>query len=66
MADLRPLGRLLKIKDVVAETSLHRATIYRGVKAGTFPAPRRIGKHRVAWTEAELEAWKASLQVANV
>lgn len=41
------LGRLLRMKDVERETSLHRATIYRGIKAGTFPAPRMIGAHGV-------------------
>lgn len=60
-----PLGRLLRMKEVERETSLHRATIYRGIKAGTFPAPRMIGPQRVAWPEADIEAWKASLQVRS-
>ncbi|MBK6801684.1 AlpA family phage regulatory protein [Novosphingobium sp.] len=59
------LGRLLRMKDVERETSLHRATIYRGIKAGTFPAPRMIGAHRVAWPEADIEAWKANLLVRS-
>lgn len=54
-------GRLLKIADVVRETSLHRATIYRAIKAGTFPPSRRLGPQRVAWFEADIEAWKQSL-----
>lgn len=54
-------GRLLKIADVVRETSLHRATIYRAIKAGTFPPSRRLGAQRVAWFEADIEAWKQSL-----
>ncbi|MFM2271453.1 MAG: hypothetical protein RL702_518 [Pseudomonadota bacterium] len=59
------LGRLLRMKEVERETSLHRATIYRGIKAGTFPAPRKMGSQRVAWPEAEIEAWKAGLQVRS-
>lgn len=58
----RSPGRLLKIQEVVRETSLHRATIYRAIKAGTFPRPRRIGPKRVAWPEAAIEAWKAQLE----
>lgn len=52
-------GRLLKMKDVERETSLHRATIYRRIAAGTFPPPHPIGGRRVAWSERELEEWKA-------
>lgn len=51
-------GRLLKMTEVVRETSLHRATIYRRVATGDFPAPRPIGGGRVAWAERDVEAWK--------
>lgn len=65
MSDPAPLGRLLKIGEVAQQTSLHRATIYRGVKAGTFPRPRRLGPQRVAWSETDIELWKAKLEVSN-
>jgi prophage regulatory protein len=57
----RTPGRLLAMKDVVRETSLHRATIYRRLAAGEFPKPVPIGhgRARVAWREAEVERWKA-------
>lgn len=51
-------GRFYKMKDVVHETSLHRATIYRKIGCGEFPQGHKIGARRV-WTEAEVEAWKA-------
>ena len=54
----RPDGRQHKMKDVVRETSLHRATIYRRIAAGEFPPPRPIGGGRVAWPERDVEAWK--------
>lgn len=53
-------GRLLAMKDVVRETSLHRATIYRRIKSGDFPASHSIGGRRVVWCEADIESWKAS------
>lgn len=49
--------RLLSIRQVVAATSLCRASIYNYVAAGTFPKPVRIGAGRVAWPEAEVNAW---------
>lgn len=57
----RPVGRLLKMKDVTRETSLHRATIYRRVRSGDFPPPRSIGGGRVAWAERDVEDWKRTL-----
>lgn len=49
----------MSIKEVVHETSLNKATIYRRIAAGTFPSPRPLGGRRVAWREAEVESWKA-------
>lgn len=54
-------GRLLKIAEVARETSLHRATIYRRIKAGAFPSAIPLGGNRVAWSERDIEAWKATL-----
>lgn len=56
MADA--LGRLLRVADVIEETSLSRTTLWRMVKAGTFPAPNRIGTNRIAWPESRISAWK--------
>ena len=52
-------GRFLKLPEVVTETSLSRATIYRMIAAGTFPAPIRVSPHRVAWPESTITEWKA-------
>ena len=51
-------GRLLKIRDVIAETSLGRRTIYRLMRAGDFPKSRKISPQRVAWSADEIDAWK--------
>lgn len=55
----RHSGRLLKMDEVRRETSLHRATIYRQIQAGTFPRPVQISLNRVGWWESDIEAWKA-------
>lgn len=54
-------GRLLRMKDVERETSLHRATIYRRIADGSFPQPIPLGGRRVAWAESDIDAWKTSL-----
>lgn len=49
--------KLLKLKDVMATTSLSKASIYRQMKAGTFPASVAIGPRAVAWDSREIEEW---------
>lgn len=44
-------------EEVMTETSLSKRSIYRGIKAGTFPANCQISPRRVAWSEADIEAW---------
>jgi prophage regulatory protein len=47
----------LDIKQVMKATSLSRSSIYRGVKAGTFPAPVAVTTGRVAWRAADVAIW---------
>lgn len=54
---------LLRMHEVERKTGLDRATIYRRIKAGTFPPPLQIGPRRVAWPEAAVLAWQQSLVV---
>jgi len=51
------LGRGLTIHDVVAATSLSRATIYRMIKRGDFPNRIRLSENRVAWSENAVRKW---------
>ena len=51
--------QLLNITKVIEATSLSRSSIYRDVKAGTFPAPVRLKRRRVAWRAADIAAWSA-------
>lgn len=56
--------QLLKIGEVQSRTQLSRASIYNHVKAGTFPAPVRLGKHS-RWLESELEHYIGNLKAAR-
>jgi predicted DNA-binding transcriptional regulator AlpA len=38
-----------------------RAQLWRRVRDRTFPAPIRVGGHRRAWLESEIDGWIAQL-----
>lgn len=50
----KALARRRQVEQLV---QLSRSTIYAAVKAGTFPAPVRIGARAVAWRVSEIEQW---------
>jgi prophage regulatory protein len=54
--------KFLRLPAVLERVGLKRATIYKRIAAGTFPAPIQIGPRAVAWDEAALAAWQASLE----
>lgn len=49
--------RLLRLKEVIACTGLARATVYKYIKQGTFPASVSLGDRAVAWVESEVQDW---------
>lgn len=49
--------RFLRLKEVVARIGVSWVTLWRWEKAGLFPKRRKIGKHAVAWVEAEIDEW---------
>lgn len=55
------LARRRRVEHIV---QLSRSSIYAGVKAGTFPAPVRIGARAVAWRLSEVEQWLAARPLA--
>ena len=54
------MKRFLKISEVETATGLSRATVYRKIAGGTFPAPVKVGA-AARWPEQDIEAWKATL-----
>src|SRR5258708_6563662 len=55
--------RLLDRRAVEERTSLDITTIYRRMKAGSFPQPVRVGRRRVAWRESDVAEWQDRLEV---
>lgn len=54
--------RFLRLPAVIEMVGLQRATIYKRMAAGAFPKPVQIGARAVAWDQAALADWEASLE----
>ena len=54
-----PDDKLLPMRDVCKTVSLGRATIYKLIKAGSFPYPVRLTPKRVAWRLSDVLHWVA-------
>lgn len=52
-------NRLLSLKQVMERIPLSKTEIYRRIRDDRFPQPVRIGAHRIAFLEAEVEQWFA-------
>jgi prophage regulatory protein len=51
------MDRMLKAPEVMERTGLSRTTIWRRVRAGTFPAPVELGVNSIGWQEASIAEW---------
>jgi prophage regulatory protein len=49
--------RLISMKQLLECVPLSKSEIYRRINAGNFPRPVRLGKNRIAFSEAEIEQW---------
>jgi prophage regulatory protein len=56
---------ILRRREVEARTGLGCSTIYDGIKAGTFPAPVKLGPQAVGWVESEINEWLAARVAAR-
>ncbi len=55
----RSTDNLLRPEEVITITRLSRTTIYRKVRAGTFPRPVAISAGLSAWYESDINRWKS-------
>ena len=54
--------RLLDQATVTDRVGLSRTTLWKMVKAGSFPSPVKLGgTRRIAWFDDEIRQWQASL-----
>lgn len=52
-----PGRAMLRSPAVMERTGLSRTTIWRRVRAGTFPAPVDLGNGLIGWPEPSIETW---------
>lgn len=52
--------KMLRAPEVMARTGLSRVTIWRRVRAGSFPAPIQLGENSIGWPESEITTWLES------
>ncbi len=50
----------LRLKEICKRTGLSRATIYRKMSEGTFPASIKLGPRTVAWRIEVVEYWESN------
>jgi prophage regulatory protein len=54
-------SRLIRSKEVQAITGLPKSSLHNMARAGSFPAPLKLGARAVAWREADVAEWIAGL-----
>ena len=48
---------MLRPSEVMARTGLSRTTIWRHVRAGTFPPPTELGVNSIGWPDSVISDW---------
>jgi prophage regulatory protein len=59
-------SRLIRSKEVQAITGLPKSSLHNMARAGTFPAPLKLGARAVAWRESDVHEWIENLQAKEV
>lgn len=59
----KPDASLLRLNEFLPSLPFARATLWRRVRSGTFPAPVKVSAKITAWKRSDVEAWVAA-QVA--
>ena len=49
--------RILRLPKVLEMTGLSRTSVWRQVKAGTFPKPVKLGPRAVGWLASKIDKW---------
>ncbi len=55
--------RMLRFPEVIERTGISRTTIWRRIRAGTFPAPVQLGSNSIGWSEPAIIEWVESRPV---
>ena len=47
----------IRLDEVLKRTSLSRATLYRKIQEGSFPAQTKLSHRRCGWKESVVQHW---------
>mgnify|MGYP000332418803 FL=1 len=53
------LDRMVRLPEVLARAGFSRATLYRKIRAGTFPRQEPISDQGVGWRQSDPARWMA-------
>ncbi len=53
--------KILRLPEVIKQTGLGKATIYRKIARNEFPRPVRLGERAVGWKATGIDSWIGSL-----
>jgi prophage regulatory protein len=56
---------IYRLNFVTERVGLSKATVYKMIKAGLFPAPKQLGLRSVGWLESDITAWIESRTSTN-
>ena len=62
---MNDIDRLLRRDEVEKRTALARTTIYRKMRAGTFPLPLKISERAVRWRSRDIDRYIESRPLAT-
>ena len=57
--------KFLSVADVLNITTFSESTLWRKVKAETFPKPVTLSERRVGWRESEILSWADQLETTD-
>lgn len=49
--------RLIRLPEVEHRVGVKKSAIYKWIKDGKFPAPRKLGTTCSVWPESAIDAW---------
>ena len=50
-------SRIVRLKEVIAQTGLSRSTIYHYISKGLFPSQIKLGTRAVGWRHHDIQNW---------
>ena len=59
------MDQLLKFSEVSEAVNLSRASIYKRIRQGKFPPPRKLNQMCSRWLASEVAQWMVDLPAGN-